>query len=331
VWEEVAMEELARAGKGPRAYLVRMARNYGHLLDDGHLEHLEVLAGVLAGRHMLAFAETEAAGGSDAANIRTMAVREGDGYRLDGTKAYISMLPGADLMIVTALTDPSGGGKRGMSLFLVPVDTPGVTLIPIDTPDLPAWHTLATVVLRGVRVPASALLGEEHRGFYHVKAKVWARRGVDHRLTPREALHYYFTEPLALAAHTEVGGRRLVDTPRYQDLLIDNFGFVELYRLASLPVLAGVEAESDGASARSSAMQLFTKVVERRMMMARLEMEGGAGVASDNRTLRDMIFHAGARAAGGGVDVHFIIIGQELYGREWVVHREEPGRGRSER
>ncbi|MBI2526409.1 MAG: acyl-CoA/acyl-ACP dehydrogenase [Candidatus Rokubacteria bacterium] len=324
IWEEVAMEELARAGKGPRAYLVRIARNYGHLLDDGRPEHQRILEDVLSGRHMLAFAETEAAGGSDAANIRTTAVAEGGGYRLTGTKAYISLVPGADLLIVTALTDPGAGGKRGMSLFLVPVDTPGVTIVPVDTPDLKAWHTLGTVVLRDVWAPPTALLGEAHRGFYHIKARVWSRRGLDHRLTPGEALAYYFREPRDAAGRKTVGGRPLLDVPRYQSMLIDNFGFAELYRLASLRVLAGTApaGTAASASASASAMQFFTKVLERQMMMAKLEIEGGDAVARDTRVLQDMVFHAGARAAGGGVDIHFIIVGQELYGREWACHRD---------
>lgn len=321
LWEEAAMEELARAGLGPRSYLVLGARNYGWLLDDGVPEHEARLREVLAGQTMLAFAATEAAGGSDAANIRTAAVREADGYRLTGTKAYISFVPGADFIIVTALTDPSAGGKRGMSLFLVPADAPGVTTVPVETPDAGPWHVLGTVVLRDVRVPASALLGEEHRGFYLIKANAWSRRGLDHRLTPGEALARYFLEPLDVARRRRAGGRRLVDAPQCRARLVESFGLVELYRLAQLSLMGAAGGAGPAGSAGASAMQLFLKVFERRMMLGRLAIEGAAGASETNRVLRETVFQAGMRAAGGGVDVHRIVLGEALFGRDWASHR----------
>src|SRR5579864_1202243 len=75
------------------------------------------------GEILSAFCLTEPQGGSDAGNLKTSAVRHGNGWRLDGTKQFITSASIADLALVFAVTDKARG-KRGISAFLVPTDTP---------------------------------------------------------------------------------------------------------------------------------------------------------------------------------------------------------------
>ncbi|HSL81735.1 MAG TPA: acyl-CoA dehydrogenase family protein, partial [Thermoanaerobaculia bacterium] len=117
---------------------------------------------VAAGRAMAAFAMTEAEAGSDVAAIATRAVRDGDGYRLDGTKTLISNAGLADLYAVFATTDPEAG-RRGLSCFLIPADAPGLRFAGAQV--LSAPHPLGELRFEGCRVPASARLGEEGEGF----------------------------------------------------------------------------------------------------------------------------------------------------------------------
>ena len=106
---------------------------------------------------------TEPGAGSDAANIATSAVRDGDDYVLTGVKQFISGAGEAAVYVVMARTGEPGA--RGISAFLVPGDAAGLSF---GAPEKKmGWHAQPTrpVILDGVRVPASALLGEEGRGF----------------------------------------------------------------------------------------------------------------------------------------------------------------------
>jgi acyl-CoA dehydrogenase len=115
----------------------------------------------LAGRAMAAFAMTEPEAGSDVAALRTTARRDGDSYRLDGTKTLISNAGIADFYTVFASTDPEAKGK-GISCFVVPADAPGLTFVRAQV--LSAPHPLGEIAFHDCRVPAVNRLGEEGRG-----------------------------------------------------------------------------------------------------------------------------------------------------------------------
>lgn len=108
---------------------------------------------------------TEPGAGSDAANIATSAVRDGDDYVLTGVKQFISGAGEAGVYVVMARTGGPGSGAKGISAFLVPGDAEGLSF---GAPEKKmGWHAQPTrqVIFDGLRVPASALLGEEGRGF----------------------------------------------------------------------------------------------------------------------------------------------------------------------
>ncbi|KAA0582177.1 acyl-CoA dehydrogenase [Azospirillum sp. B21] len=106
---------------------------------------------------------TEANAGSDAAALRTRAVRDGDGYILNGAKQFISGAGSSDLYLVMARTGEDGPG--GISAFLVPKDTPGLSFGANE--HKMGWNAQPTraVIMEDARVPASALLGQEGMGF----------------------------------------------------------------------------------------------------------------------------------------------------------------------
>ncbi|PWC77663.1 acyl-CoA dehydrogenase family protein [Azospirillum sp. TSH64] len=106
---------------------------------------------------------TEANAGSDAAALRTKAVRDGDSYVLNGAKQFISGAGSSDLYLVMARTGEDGPG--GISAFLVPADTPGLSFGANE--HKMGWNAQPTraVILEDARIPASALLGQEGMGF----------------------------------------------------------------------------------------------------------------------------------------------------------------------
>ncbi len=112
---------------------------------------------------------TEADAGSDVANIKTTAVREGNYYILNGSKTWITYAQVADVGIVYAYTNKSLKHK-GISAFIVDMHTSGISTVPIS--EKMGWHCCPTgeVVFDNVKVPIENLLGEEGKGFYYTMA-----------------------------------------------------------------------------------------------------------------------------------------------------------------
>lgn len=120
------------------------------------------LPGIVGGRIMSAFAMTEPNAGSDVAALQAVARRDDTDWVIDGEKHLISNAGIADLYVVFARTSP-GPGSRGISAFLVPADTPGLTFAGPQV--MAAAHPLGRLRFERCRVPADALLGEVDRGF----------------------------------------------------------------------------------------------------------------------------------------------------------------------
>jgi acyl-CoA dehydrogenase len=136
-----------------------------HLVNSGSPEqHRRWMPGVLAGETILSIAVSEPDAGSDVAGMRSAAVRDGQGWRINGRKTFITNAVYGDLSIVAART--SAEDKYGISMFLVPAGTEGFHVA--KKLDKHGWRCsdTAELVLDNVWVPADQLLGTEHRGFY---------------------------------------------------------------------------------------------------------------------------------------------------------------------
>ncbi|MGJ5065842.1 acyl-CoA dehydrogenase family protein [Bradyrhizobium oligotrophicum] len=160
----VSSQELARAGAGGIS-----ASLMSHTIGAPPIARAaqpqvraRVLPEILAGRKISALAITEPSGGSDVANLRTRAVRDGDHYVVSGEKTFITSGMRADYITVAVRT--GGPGPAGVSLLLVPGDTPGLTRTRLDKMGWWASDT-ATLHFDGCRVPAENLIGEEGQGF----------------------------------------------------------------------------------------------------------------------------------------------------------------------
>jgi acyl-CoA dehydrogenase len=130
------------------------------LLLAGSPEQRRVVPSFARGARVAAFALTEPEAGSDVASIRTTAVPQDGGYRLDGDKLFISNLGIADFATVVATTDPALGAG-GLTAFWVALDAPGVTVTPLE-PTAP--HPIGALELRGVVVPEGARIGAVGQG-----------------------------------------------------------------------------------------------------------------------------------------------------------------------
>jgi len=163
----IAAGEIAR-GDFSCTYGIQISALAGEILgrEAGDEIKRRWLPPTIAGETVLALALTEPGVGSDAANLACRAERDGDGYLITGEKSGISLGMVAHAAIVFARTDP-GGGARGVTAFLVPLDLPGVSRSALR--DLGS-RVVGRAVLSfdHVRVPASHRLGPEGAGFYQV-------------------------------------------------------------------------------------------------------------------------------------------------------------------
>ncbi|UFZ02826.1 acyl-CoA dehydrogenase family protein [Bradyrhizobium ontarionense] len=160
----VASQELARAGcGGVSASLMSHTIGAPPIARAARPElRARVLPEILAGRKISALAITEPSGGSDVANLRTKAIRDGDAYVVSGEKTFITSGMRADYITVAVRT--GGPGASGVSLLLIPGDTPGLTRTKLDKMGWWASDT-ATLHFDNCRVPAENLIGEEGQGF----------------------------------------------------------------------------------------------------------------------------------------------------------------------
>ncbi|MCC6987396.1 MAG: acyl-CoA dehydrogenase family protein, partial [Acidobacteria bacterium] len=162
----IALEEIARVD--PSVSLSVAAHNglgTAHISMFGsEAQKAEFLTLLASGQKLAAWGLTESGSGSDAAAMRTAAVRDGDSWVLNGSKAFITHGASADVLVVMAVTDRAKGPK-GISAFIVERGTPGfLTGKKEDKLGMRASET-AEIILQDCRVPADHLIGEVHQGF----------------------------------------------------------------------------------------------------------------------------------------------------------------------
>ncbi|WP_442108771.1 acyl-CoA dehydrogenase [Pseudomonas sp. NUPR-001] len=162
----MALEEIA-AGDGACSTIMSVHNSVGcvPILKFGNEQQKQQFLTPLASGAMLgAFALTEPQAGSDASSLKTRARRDGDHYVLNGCKQFITSGQNAGVVIVFAVTDPDAG-KRGISAFIVPTDSPGYQVARVE--DKLGQHASDTcqIVFDNVRVPVANRLGEEGEGY----------------------------------------------------------------------------------------------------------------------------------------------------------------------
>ena len=122
----------------------------------------EFLPRILAGDIHFCIGYTEPGSGTDLASLTTRAVRDGDEYVINGQKIFTSLAGDADYVWLATRTDPEAPKHKGISMFVVPMDTPGIKVVPMQ---LLGDHNINYTFYEDVRVPASNLVGGENNGW----------------------------------------------------------------------------------------------------------------------------------------------------------------------
>jgi acyl-CoA dehydrogenase len=263
-----------------------------------------------SGKAISAFALTEPASGSDVANTAMTATREGNGWRLDGEKTWISNGGIADVYTVFARTGEAPGAK-GLSAFLVPADTPGLTVA--ERLEVIAPHPLARLSFDGVKLPAEAQIGEGGRGFAIAMSVLDVFRstvGAAALGFARRALE----EAVRRVTTREVGGAKLAELQMVQGHIADmalgiDASALLIYRAAWTKDMGAARVSREAAMAKLHATETAQKVID-----AAVQLHGGDGVKSGEiveslyREIRALRIYEGAS------DVQKIIIARQTLG-----------------
>lgn len=178
VSECILVEEMGRIAGGIASAIMIHSGLGTCLINDHGSEQLkqEYLIPAIKGQKISAFALTEPNAGSDAANMESRAVRDGNHYVLNGAKIFITNGPIADFAIVAAYTDKSQGAGKGVSVFVVEKGAPGFT-VPRKMSKLGNRSMESgELVFDSCRIPASNLIGEEGKGFPYLMETLAAGR-----------------------------------------------------------------------------------------------------------------------------------------------------------
>lgn len=162
----VIVEELAAACPSTAAFITihNMATWMVASFASDDLKQ-EIVPKLASGEWLASYCLTEPGAGSDAASLRTKAVRDGDSYVINGSKMFISGAGSTDILVLMARTGDADSGSRGISTFVIPANAEGVSYGKNE--DKMGWHSQPTrlVSLENVRIPASNRVGEEGDGF----------------------------------------------------------------------------------------------------------------------------------------------------------------------
>ncbi len=232
-----------------------------------------------SGEWISCFCLTEPDAGSDAASLKTTAVRDGDHYIINGTKRYITNAYVADTFNVMARTDPDNKGARGISSFIIDKDTPGISLGAIDKKMGQSGSMTCDVIFEDVRVPAENLIGEEGEGFITAMKVLDRGRlhiagvsvGVSERLID-DALEY--------AIQRKQFGKPIAEQQLIQAMLADSK--TESYAAKCMVLETARKRDNgDNVSTESSASKLFATEMVGRVADRAVQIHGGAGYMSE--------------------------------------------------
>ena len=232
-----------------------------------------------SGEWISCFCLTEPEAGSDAASLKTTAVRDGDHYVLNGTKRYITNAKVAHTFNVMARTDPDNKGARGISSFIVERDTPGITLGSVDKKMGQAGSMTCDVIFEDCRVPAENLIGEEGEGFV-TAMKVLDRGRLHISGVSVGVAERLIHDSLEYALQRKQFGKPIAEQQLIQGMLADSQ--TETYAAKCMTLETARKRDSgENVSTESSACKLFATEMVGRVADRAVQIHGGAGYMSE--------------------------------------------------
>ena len=232
-----------------------------------------------SGEWISCFCLTEPEAGSDAASLKTNAVRDGDDYIINGTKRYITNAKVADTFNVMARTDQSIKGARGISSFIVERGAKGITLGSVDKKMGQAGSMTCDVIFEDCRVPAKNLIGSEGEGFI-TAMKVLDRGRLHISGVSVGVAERLISDALEYAMQRKQFGQPIAEQQLVQAMLADSQ--TETYAAKCMTLETARKRDNgDNVSTESSASKLFATEMVGRVADRCVQIHGGAGYMSE--------------------------------------------------
>ena len=285
----------------------------GILMDGTPEQKAYYLPKLATGELSASFALTEPDVGSDAASLRTTAIKDGDHYVVNGTKRYITNAPHSKIFTLMARTNPADKGAGGVSAFIVDANTPGITLGKIDKKMGQRGAHTCDVIFDNVRVPAANIIGgpaQEGKGF-KTAMKVLEKGRIHVAAVCVGVAQRILDDALRYAVERKQFGQPIADFQLVQAMLADSKA--ELYA-AECMTLDAARKRDEGlnVTTEASCSKMFASEMCGRVADRAVQILGGAGYLSEygiERFYRDVRLF---RLYEGTTQIQQIIIARNM-------------------
>ncbi|WP_425405558.1 acyl-CoA dehydrogenase family protein [Hwanghaeella sp.] len=289
----------------------------GIMIDGTEAQKAEWLPKLATGEALSSFALTEPDAGSDAGGLRTRAVRDGDHYVINGSKRYITNSDSATILTLMARTDPDRKGASGISAFIVPTGTPGITIGKPDKKMGQRGTRTCDISLTDVRVPAEHMVGGEERvnqGF-KTAMKVLDRGRIHMAALAIGQARRLINEALAYATERKQFGQPISNFQLVQAMLADSQA--ELYAAECMATDAAARFDRGEAIPQQAACaKMFATEATGRIADRAVQIFGGAGYMVEypvERIYRDVRL---MRIYEGTTQIQQLIIAKHMLSRQ---------------
>lgn len=257
----------------------------GIVIDGTDAQKQEWLPRLASGEIVSSFALTEPGAGSDAASIRCAARLDGDVYRINGTKRYITNAPRAGVFTLMARTDPAAPGAAGISAFIVPAELTGISFGKPDRKMGQKGTVTCDVIFDDVAVPAASIIGGVPGRGFETAMKVLGRGRVHIAAIALGMADRLVEMSLRYAMERKQFGRPIADFQLVQAMLAD-MKVDQLTTEALLKQVAESFDRGEGTNLQSSALKYFATEAVGRIADRAVQVHGGAGYMAEYKVER---------------------------------------------
>ncbi|HCP53199.1 MAG: acyl-CoA dehydrogenase [Pseudomonadaceae bacterium] len=286
----------------------------GLIIDGTPAQKQRYLPRMATGELVGSFALTEPGSGSDAASLRTTAVRGGDHYVLNGTKRFITNAPQAGIFTVMARTNPEIKGAGGISAFIVEAGTPGLSLGKIDQKMGQKGAHTCDVIFEDCRVPAENLIGGVEGVGFKTAMKVLDKGRLHIAAVCVAAAERMLKDALDYAMERKQFGQPLAEFQLIQAMLADSQADIYAARCMVIDAARKRDLKQD-VSMEASCCKMFASEMCGRVADRAVQIFGGAGYVSEygiERFYRDVRLF---RIYEGTTQIQQLVIARNLIRR----------------
>jgi acyl-CoA dehydrogenase len=283
----------------------------GIVMDGTEAQKRQWLPRLASGEAISSFALTEPEAGSDAASLKTIALKDGDVYRISGTKRFITNAPRASVFTVMARSEPGVKGAKGISSFIVPADTPGISLGKPDRKMGQKGALTCDVIFEDCVVPASAIIGGQPGRGFTTAMKVLDRGRIHIAAVALGMCDRLIDMSVAYARERKQFGQAISSFQLVQGLLADS----KTEALAAEALLQAVAAKFDrgeDVTMDAAGLKYFSSEAVGRVADRAVQIHGGAGYMAEykvERFYRDVRL---LRIYEGTSQIQQVIIAREM-------------------